>query len=434
MDADVIVIGAGAAGLAAARALGERSLRVVLVEARDRIGGRVWSKPVAGSVEPAELGAEFIHGPAAETMQLLHDAGLHAVPIGDEAWTIGENGQVERNDQSFVAAATALLEKASSLAADESAQRFFERFSHDPSLHETVEMARAFVEGFEAANPAIASIRAIADEVRSGADVTSARPAGGYAPMFHFLHGACVAAGVDIRLTRSVRRISWRRGEVCVEALQDGSVEEMRARSAVVTLPVGVLQACDAETGISFEPELPASKRDALASLVMGCVVKVVLWFKSRFWEEVSGGRYRDSAFFRGIQQPFAAYWTFVPLRAPLIVAWVGGPKAVALSRLAAPELIERASREFGALVGASEIARAQLEGGAMHDWDADPYSRGAYSYVAVGGANARAELGAPVDDALFFAGEATSTDGQGGTVNGALQTGMRAAGEVLHG
>jgi monoamine oxidase len=77
-------------------------------------------------------------------------------------------------------------------------------------------------------------------------------------------------------------------------------------------------------------------------------------------------------------------------------------------------------------------LARAEFAGGAMHDWGSDEFSRGAYSYVVVGGGDARGKLGVPVEDTLFFAGEATSADGQGGTVNGALETGERAAAEAL--
>jgi monoamine oxidase len=82
-------------------------------------------------------------------------------------------------------------------------------------------------------------------------------------------------------------------------------------------------------------------------------------------------------------------------------------------------------------LFGEPALAREEFEGGMMHDWGRDPFARGAYSYVAVGGGDARAALAAPVDDTLFFAGEATSNDGQGGTVNGALETGERAAREA---
>lgn len=169
----------------------------------------------------------------------------------------------------------------------------------------------------------------------------------------------------------------------------------------------------------------------ALQSLEMGHVVKVVLWFRSAFWERVRRGRYRNAGFFRCAGRPFAAYWTQLPVRSPLVAAWVGGPKAIALSGAAEAGLIEQARDGFGELFRERDLARKEFEGGYTHDWGRDPFSRGAYSYVAVGGEKARASLSAPVDDTLFFAGEATSTDNQGGTVNGALETGERAAAEA---
>jgi monoamine oxidase len=299
-------------------------------------------------------------------------------------------------------------------------------------MRETVAAARAFVEGFEAADPSLASTRAIADEVRSGVDSSSARPVGGYRPMFELLRAACVTAGVKLRLSTVVRRVTWRRGSVAVEA-RSGTGESLtvRARAGIVTLPVGVLRYSGDEAAVEFEPDLPAVKRAALRGLEMGQVVKVALWFRTAFWQRLRDGRYRDAAFFRGKGEPFGAYWTQYPLRSELIVAWAGGPMAVALKALPQSDIIERALGGFGRLLGAPDAARHEFERAVMHDWNHDPFARGAYSYVAVGGGNARGELAAPVDDTLFFAGEATSNDGQGGTVNGALETGERAAREA---
>jgi monoamine oxidase len=176
---------------------------------------------------------------------------------------------------------------------------------------------------------------------------------------------------------------------------------------------------------------LPPAKREALRSIEMGHVVKVALWFRTAFWERVQNRRYRDAAFFRCEGQPFPTYWTQLPVRSMLVVAWAGGPKAIALNGLAEADLIGRALNSFGGLFKEQELARKEFEGGLTHDWRHDPFARGAYSYVAVGGGDARVALAAPVDDTLFFAGEATSTDGQGGTVDGALETGERAAAEV---
>jgi monoamine oxidase len=430
-DADVIVIGGGTAGLAAARSLAAQSLRVIVVEARDRIGGRVWPIPLGEAGSPAELGAEFIHGTAVETMAILRAAGVAALPTGDDSWTYTENGELVRSDDEF-SSAPGIFDGVRSLAEDESVDRFLRRFAGDASMRQTIASARAFVEGFDAGDPAIASARSIADEWGSGVDDTSARPAGGYGPMLECLLRECTRAGARIVLSTAALKVSWTRGDVSVDVRSEAEgARTLRARAAVVTIPIGVLRHPGNETAVTFAPELPATKLRAIAKIEMGHVVKVILRFRTAFWERIRDGRYRDASFFRLTGHAFAAYWTQFPVRDGLIVAWAGGPKAIALQGLSQAELIERALSDFGLLLGEPAMARGEFESGVVHDWSADPFARGAYSYVAVGGADARVVLGAPVENTLFFAGEATSNDGQGGTVNGALETGERAAKEA---
>ena len=432
VDADAIVIGAGAAGLAAARYLAQRSFRVVMLEARDRVGGRVWSRQLSGVTTPVELGAEFIHGPAHETMLLLREARLTAVPVGNEAWVCDNRRGLIRDTQNFIGAAQ-VMAGARESASDESAEQYLERLARDDATREAAEAAREFVEGFDAADPAIASARAIADELHSGVDSQSARPVGGYGPMFELLRRTCDAAGVVMVFSTIARRISWRGGAAAVEFSDvKGDVQTLQARALIITLPIGVLRYEGDQHRVTFNPVLPAAKREAFRKLEMGSVVKIVLSFRTAFWERIGGGRYRDAAFFRCKEQPFAVYWTQWPLHSNAIVAWVGGPKAVALQGLSEDALVSQALDSFGALCNERNLARQEFEGGLMHDWESDPFARGAYSYVTVGGADARADLAAPVDGTLFFAGEATSIHGQGGTVNGAIVTGERAAAEVV--
>jgi monoamine oxidase len=432
VDADVIIIGAGAAGLAAARGLAGGSLTVVVLEARDRVGGRVWSRSSGRTAVPAELGAEFIHGRAAETMALLREAGAAAVDTGYGSWVRTGEGELEPDDADFVAAAASIFERARGLANDESVEHFLQRFEEDAAMSAAVQTARAFVEGFEAADPAIASVRAIADELRSGVDSASARPLGGYRPMFEHLRNACAAAGVQMTLSTVVRRIAWRRGAVAVDVISGARESRtIRARAAVITLPVGVLRHAGDEAEVVFEPALPVAKREALGKLEMGHAVRIALRFRTAFWERICDGRYCDGAFFRCPGQPFTAYWTQVPVRSELIVAWAGGPKATALGGASQEEIVALALDGLGALFGEAALVRQEFEGAVVHDWGRDPFARGAYSYVAAGGGDARAAFAASVVDTLFFAGEATSLDGQGGTVNGALESGERAAREA---
>jgi monoamine oxidase len=161
-------------------------------------------------------------------------------------------------------------------------------------------------------------------------------------------------------------------------------------------------------------------------------VLKAVLRFRTPFWETADRGLYRDVRFFHPRQAAFPTFWTALPVRTPVIVAWAAGPKAVALAGLKQPQIIDAALESLAALFGDVEAIRGELEGAWLHDWQSDPYARGAYSYVTVGGDKARKQLATPLAGTLFFAGEAADTEGEAGTVGGALQSGTRAAREVI--
>jgi monoamine oxidase len=161
-------------------------------------------------------------------------------------------------------------------------------------------------------------------------------------------------------------------------------------------------------------------------------VLKVLLQFREAFWDELSGGRYRDVAFFHPREAPFPTFWTALPLRVPLLVAWAAGPKADRLAHAAKTEIVEHALASLAELFGNRPMIDKLLDSAWLHDWQRDPYARGAYSYVTVGGDDAREQLAEPLRDTLFFAGEAADTEGEAGTVAGALQSGRRAARELL--
>jgi monoamine oxidase len=353
------------------------------------------------------------------------------IDLGAESWTFAA-GKLERSTDAFHSAAE-LFESVRDLKRDVSVDEFLRRFESDEKTRAGALAARAFAEGFDAADATLASARAIADEWRSGVDSTTARPLGGYAPLIERLRNACTFAGVRIHHSTIVRRIGWSSGAVDILTENAfGAAQTFRARAAIVTLPVGVLRHRGDVTQVSFEPELPSAKRDALGGIEMGHARRVALSFRSAFWERIRDGIYRDASFFRAAGLPFGAFWTQVPVRSEMVVAWAGGPKASALDRLPQAEVVERALHGFGELLGEPALARAEFESAVTHDWTADPFARGAYSYLGVGAGEARAELAAPLDDTLFFAGEATAGDGQGGTVNGALVAGERAARAVL--
>ena len=426
---DVIVIGAGAAGLAAARVLSQRGATVTVLEARDRIGGRLFTREDPALPVPVDLGGEFIHGAVPESFALLRAAGTVAIDTGGTSFTYEDGALRVRDDPWDIVAR--VVSRARDLREDVSVEEFLRTAGDGPDAQREQRYARMMVEGFDAADPAIASICAIAAEWGDASGQTSQqfRPLGGYARLMRALHGALDPARVQLSLSTAVRSISREHGGVRVDAVgASGKDLSLTARAAVVTLPVGVLNA----NAVRFEPALPQSKLDALAKLVMGPVVRLVLRFRTAFWERVHDGAYREGAFFLRPEGSFPAIWTMLPLRTPLLNAWAGGPKAAALAQHDEPARIEAALHDMRVLFGEAIDPRDELEAVYTHDWQGDPFSRGAYSYVAVGGVRARAALAAPVDDVLFFAGEATAEAGEAGTAGGALQTGARAAHEAL--
>jgi len=257
-------------------------------------------------------------------------------------------------------------------------------------------------------------------------DAPQFRPAGGYSSVLAAIAGALDRRHVRLQLHTLVQAISWGRESVEVDGQFLGQPFHAKARKALITVPLGVLQAPpEATGGVRFTPEL-ISKHAALEGLASGPVLKVVLRFRSAFWEKLEGGRYRDAGFFQARHLTFPTFWTPRPVHAPVLVAWMGGPRAAQLGERPVGEVIRAASDSAQALFNGYDL---ELEAAYVHDWLTDPFSRGAYSYVRVGGQNARRELAAPVEDVLFFAGEAT--DSEGGTVTGALRSGARAARET---
>lgn len=436
---DVAIIGAGAAGLAAAKALVEQDYDVVVLEARDRIGGRVFTHRDSGTPVPIELGAEFIHGSAPELMEIVREGGLASVDISGRHWqTLGT--KIRPADEFWPSLEKVMKRMDEKRRPDRSFEDFLKTRPGGRRLAHERRLALEFVEGFHAADPSRISERALAQNGSPGGDVRERRMGrvlDGYDRVVQWLAAPVVDS---IRTSAIVTRVRWAPGNVSVEARHpDGrSRPGVDARAAIVTIPVGVWQAPSGEDGaIEFDPEL-RDKKLPLERVAMGSVVRIVLRLSERFWaseayaKQIGTQEFDTMSFFHTQAEHFPVWWTAYPVTAPLLVGWHGGPTAKPLANLASEQIeqaaIQSASRQFGI---SPRRMRDMVEASWLHDWEHDPYARGVYSYQTIGGADAPAALGKSLRGTLFFAGEATDVEGRTGTVHGAIATGRRAAEEV---
>jgi monoamine oxidase len=415
----------------AAAELSKHSGSVCVLEARDRLGGRIFTRREPGVALPIELGAEFIHGRPPATLSWLARSNTAIVDATGERWTL-RDGKPEATDNLF-AQMKRDLSRIRRPRKDLPFSEFLDRIPPRQLSPRARQLARALVEGFDAADATRVSTLATLDEWSgsSGADSPTFRPIGGYAALIDGLACALDAEKVRVQLDTIVQTIRWQRGRVTVEATRHDQPCIVQARRAIITLPLGVLQlAAGAAGAVRFEPD--PRKQKALAGLGTGPVIKVVLHFRKAFWEEIDDGRYRRAAFFRSPASAFPTFWSTVPLRGSLLNAWAAGPNATRLSGNSEVALVGAALDSLQSLFGRKVRVRRMLERAYLHDWQADPFARGAYSYVVAGGTTARKRLAAPVQGTLFFAGEASDTQGESGTVASALQSGMRAARQIL--
>jgi hypothetical protein len=387
-----------------------------------------------------ELGPEFVHGDPPETWGVIRAARLPVVQIDGERWRAAEHGRVVRADA--MAEMDAVLEQ---LDPDRDPDRSFQHFldaSGFTADDRRRRMAQQYVEGFHAADPADASERSIARAENASGTAGGehqSRVISGYSSVVRWLADGLDPERSALRLGTVVRAVRWSAGAVALDlaSVLGTPLPVVQAPRALITLPLGVLQAPPSSAGaVLFSPALPPAKQEAITLLRAGSVVRLVMRFRHRFWVDDPPAGVDDLSrltFLHSEDPWFPVMWTAYPVAAPLLVAWAGGPRARALSTLDEPALVGRALDALAASVGRPRAElEALLEGWYTHDWTGDPYARGAYSYAAVGGADAPQALGAPVDDTLYFAGEATVADGDIGTVHGAMRSGRRAAAELL--
>lgn len=460
---DVVVVGAGVSGLAAAAELTRAGISVLILEARDRLGGRIHTELMNsdGRQIIVERGAEFIHGgPPSEITSLGFDLStlghmdtkLLLQWRGKEIWLKnfwGPNGVLARF--------TRRVESATSTASKLSIDALLREFARKSQItHFEYLQLRFHFDGMHAGPLNELDAFSTAKMERAAFDDDGHQHQffvrGGYSRVPNALLASCNSSTLEVRYGCAVKALHWRRGHVRVIYCEQGNdaSRTVLCSKAIITVPLGVLRqrGDESPSAIRFSPDF-VQARSAIRSLRMCDVWKVTLAFRSVFWRKHPARSVRHGTALHGagtLLSPSltpSAWWTRGLASGvsdsdspdPVITGWAFDGGARALARLSENHSALESS-VVTALARALQCRRSvvqdELQGCYYHDWTGDYWSLGGYSYAPPGNFDAHRILSEPIDQTLYLAGEATNPNGRNATVPGAIETGVRAARHVL--
>jgi monoamine oxidase len=426
-----LIIGAGAAGLAAARALHDAGQNILVLEARDRIGGRIWTDEETADF-PVELGAEFIHGENAATHKLVQQAALTTIPVvrmDNLHWAEPGSAALPREQLPEVARVT--IEKLLRQYAEMPIRRGdalhktppYLLAEQDLSLEQYFRSRGWFGDALNVADVLLAQTCCAGIETLGCADLTREawvdragkdefRIREGYKALLE-----AYSRDLPIRFNTPVTAVL--RDSMGVMVMAAGNT--LQARRCIITIPASLLQRGD----IHFDPPLSASRRQAIAAFRTEAATKLIYRFHEPLWD--------DELTFMAHTGAISRWWTpgYSRAGAAIITAYITAKRARQIDAMDEETALAVGLKELSVLLGEklANMQAAQIMARRV-SWAHDPFALGGYAHVPPGQSNARPVLAQPEGDVLFFAGEATAWDSNPQTVHGALESGWRAARE----
>lgn len=419
MKNTVLIVGAGAAGLMAAKELAQQEYEVTILEAYNRLGGRIWTINEPVFLQPVEAGAEFVHGDLQLTQQILNEANI--VYHQAKGKTLrAQNGELKRQED-FTEGWDELMDKMQQLKEDTTIADFLNKNFPGEKYNGLRRSVQGFAEGFDLADINKASVLALRDEW-SHEEGPQYRIEGGYQKLIDHLAKKCKENGCRIETSCVVKEVHWKKNEV---KLVTSTGKTFEANKVIITVPIGVLQSeLNAEAAIAFTPSI-YDFFQAAKMIGYGTVTKILLQFNECFWKD-------DTSFILS-DEKIPTWWTQAPSSYPLLTGWLNGAQSRRLQKANTASILEESIKSLASIFKISTSNLQQkLRASKVIDWSAQPFASGAYTYNLLETANARKIMNIPIQETIYFAGEGLYEGYYGGTVEAALVSGKQAAEKML--